>query len=231
MLRLNSVLIVAAMLLIGLASCNQSTSTSDAKIETEADSVALSLGYSLGNDIKKQFPDVSPEIVARGIIEAYNGQENPLYKTPRVADAAIRAYLNAEAKRIAEENIKKGKDFLEQNAKKSGVQVTESGLQYEVLEEGNGEKPSEENTVKVHYHGTTIDGEVFDSSVESGDPVTFPLNGVIPGWTEGLQLMTVGSKYKFYIPSELAYGERRASGIIAPNSTLIFEVELLEIVE
>lgn len=118
-----------------------------------------------------------------------------------------------------------------ENAKREEVKTTESGLQYEVIEEGNGPKPTAEDKVRVHYHGTTIDGEVFDSSVDRGEPTEFPLNGVIKGWTEGIQLMPVGSKYKFYIPSELAYGEQGAQGAIEPNSALIFEVELLDIVD
>ncbi|MDA3879179.1 MAG: FKBP-type peptidyl-prolyl cis-trans isomerase [Prolixibacteraceae bacterium] len=231
MLKNNLVLIIAAMLLIGFASCNNTSSSSKAIVETEADSVALSIGYSIGSNLNQQFPDVSPELIAQGIVEGYNEQKNPLFETPKAADAAIRKYMNSASERQADANKKEGEAFLEKNAKRKGIQVTESGLQYEVIEEGDGEKPAAENTVKVHYHGTTIDGEVFDSSVDSGEPVTFPLNGVITGWTEGLQLMPVGAKYKFYIPSDLAYGQSGASGMIGPNSTLIFEVELLEIVK
>jgi FKBP-type peptidyl-prolyl cis-trans isomerase len=117
----------------------------------------------------------------------------------------------------------------QKNGKREGVKTTASGLQYEVLKPGTGAKPAATDTVKVHYHGTLIDGAVFDSSVDRGEPISFPLNGVIKGWTEGVQLMPVGSKYKFVIPSELAYGERGAGGKIGPNATLIFEVELLAI--
>ena len=122
-----------------------------------------------------------------------------------------------------------GLKFLEENKLKEGVVVTESGLQYEVLTMGNGKKPSETDRVKVHYHGTLIDGTVFDSSVERGEPIVFGLNQVIKGWTEGVQLMPVGSKFRFYIPYELGYGERGAGQQIPPYATLIFEVELLGI--
>ena len=132
----------------------------------------------------------------------------------------------------AASSLADGQTWLAANAKKAGVKTTASGLQYEVMREGTGPKPVATNTVKVHYHGTTTDGKVFDSSVQRGEPVEFPLNNVIPGWTEGVQLMSVGSKYKFYIPGNLAYGAKPPQGSgIAPNATLIFEVELLEIVK
>jgi FKBP-type peptidyl-prolyl cis-trans isomerase FklB len=126
-------------------------------------------------------------------------------------------------------NLEAGKKFLEENAKKPGVKTTASGLQYEVLKDGSGAKPTLQSKVKVHYHGTLIDGKVFDSSVNRGEPITFPLNGVIQGWQEGVQLMPVGSKYRFYIPYNLAYGERGAGANIPPYSALIFDVELLAI--
>jgi FKBP-type peptidyl-prolyl cis-trans isomerase FklB len=129
----------------------------------------------------------------------------------------------------AEANLKAGKAFLEQNGKRPEVTTLPSGLQYEILVNADGNKPSETSTVTCHYHGTLIDGRVFDSSVQRGKPASFPLNRVIKGWTEGLQLMSVGSKYRFFIPPQLAYGERQVSAEIGPNSTLIFDVELLEI--
>ncbi len=128
-----------------------------------------------------------------------------------------------------EENQTAGKEFLLENAKRDGVVTTASGLQYEVLAQGSGASPKATDEVTVHYHGTLTDGRVFDSSVERGQPATFPVNGVIPGWIEALQLMNVGSKYKLFIPSDLAYGERGAGQMIGPNSTLIFEVELISI--
>jgi FKBP-type peptidyl-prolyl cis-trans isomerase FklB len=129
----------------------------------------------------------------------------------------------------AESNLKAGQEFLATNRQKEGVTELPSGLQYEVITEGTGDKPTAYNTVTCHYHGTLIDGTVFDSSVQRGQPAKFPLNMVIKGWTEGLQLMPVGSKYRFYIPAHLAYGDRQVSAAIGANSTLIFDVELLGI--
>jgi FKBP-type peptidyl-prolyl cis-trans isomerase FklB len=129
----------------------------------------------------------------------------------------------------ASANLKAGQDFLEANKQKPGVVALPSGLQYEVLTEGNGIKPLARNKVTCHYHGTLIDGTVFDSSVKRGQPATFPLNMVIKGWTEGLQLMPVGSKWRFFIPPQLAYGDRQTGAHIGPNSTLIFDVELLDV--
>ena len=141
----------------------------------------------------------------------------------------LQEIANEQKKKVADENAKVSADFLAENAKKDGIKVTESGLQYEVITEGNGASPKATDVVKVHYEGTLISGQIFDSSIKRGEPVEFPLNQVIPGWTEGVQLMKVGSKYRFFIPSNLAYGEQGAGGMIAPNSALIFEVELLEI--
>jgi FKBP-type peptidyl-prolyl cis-trans isomerase len=130
---------------------------------------------------------------------------------------------------MADPNTEKGEAFLAENAKKEGVKVTASGLQYKVLKEGNGKSPKATDNVQVHYKGTLLDGTEFDSSIKRGEPAEFPLNRVIPGWTEGVQLMKVGDKFQFTIPSALAYGEQGAGGAIGPNSTLIFEVELLAI--
>src|SRR5215217_7562921 len=127
-------------------------------------------------------------------------------------------------------NLKAGEDFLETNKQREGVHTTSTGLQYEVLTEGSGPKPKATDKVKCHYHGTLIDGTVFDSSVQRGQPATFPLNMVIKGWTEALQLMSVGSKWRLFLPPQLAYGERQTGSVIGPNSTLIFDVELLDIV-
>lgn len=130
----------------------------------------------------------------------------------------------------ASANLKAGEDFLQQNKNKEGVETTPSGLQYEVLKEGSGAKPKATDKVKCHYHGTLIDGTVFDSSVQRGQPATFPLNMVIKGWTEALQLMPLGSKYRLFLHPSLAYGNRQTGAVIGPNSTLIFDVELLDIV-
>ncbi len=146
-----------------------------------------------------------------------------------IACVAWYFYNNANNQKIAALNLEKGVAFLAENAKKAGVTTTASGLQYEVLQSGSGEThPTASSTVRVHYHGTLIDGTVFDSSVERGETISFPLNRVIPGWTEGVQLMKVGDKFRFYIPSNLGYGERSA-GKIPPGSVLIFDVELFEI--
>ena len=228
----NLVIALAALVVFGISACSGgSVVDKNVKIANQTDSVAYALGHSVGANLKNQFPDVNPEIIAQAMIEAFQGKESKLFKKNEEADNYIRTYMRVASEKKAVVNKEKGEAFLAANAKKAGVKVTPSGLQYEIIKDAQGEKPTLESTVKVHYHGTTIDGEVFDSSVERGEPATFPLNGVIKGWTEGLQLMTVGSKYKFYIPAELAYGNRQAGGKIGPNSTLIFEVELLEIVK
>ena len=139
--------------------------------------------------------------------------------------------LAKKKKALAEKNLKEGQEFQEEFGKLEGVTTLDSGLQYQILEDAKGKFPKPKDFVICHYHGTTIHGEVFDSSVERGEPITFPLNQVISGWTEGVQLMPVGSKWKIYLPSNIAYGERGAGGDIGPNSVLIFEVELLEIVK
>ncbi len=228
----NLIITLVAIFALGLSACNGgSVSGQDVKIENQTDSVSYALGHSVGTNLKGQFPDVDPQIIAQALAEAFEGKENKIFENAQAADNYIRTYMRVASEKKANENQAKGVAFLAENAKKSGVMTTASGLQYEVIKEGAGEKPVAESMVKVHYHGTTIEGEVFDSSVDRGEPAQFPLNGVIKGWTEGLQLMTVGSKYKFYIPSELAYGPRGAGAKIGPNSALVFEVELLEIVK
>lgn len=143
--------------------------------------------------------------------------------------SAFDKLMNMKSEKAAA-NLKAGEDFLEQNKKREGVMTTATGLQYEVIKEGSGAKPKATDKVKCHYHGTLINGTIFDSSVQRGQPATFPLNMVIKGWTEALQLMSEGSKYRLFLHPSLAYGERQTGAVIGPNSTLIFDVELLEIV-
>lgn len=170
------------------------------------------------------------ELIQLGLIDGLKKSDSAIF-TAQEAIEYINIIMEAKSKARNAKAIEKGEAFLAENAKREGVFVTESGLQYEVVTMGEGEKPTAENTVKVHYHGTLIDGTVFDSSVDRGEPIEFPLNGVIKGWTEGLQLMPVGSKFILYIPYQLAYGERGAGELIGPCEALIFEVELLDIVK
>lgn len=228
------IIALAAIVVFGISACNGgSIGSKSVKVENQTDSVAYALGHSIGSNLKNQFADVNPEIIAQAMLEAFQGKENIMFSNPQDANTYITSYMQAAAEKknvaAAIVNKQKGEAFLAENAKKPGIKVTPSGLQYEIMKDAQGEKPTAESTVTVHYHGTTIDGEVFDSSVDRGEKATFPLAGVIKGWTEGLQLMSVGSKYKFYIPADLAYGDRPAGPKIGPNSTLIFEVELFEI--
>ena len=218
----------------------------DVKIlETELDSVSYAVGLSMSGQLKSNFSEVNKSILAQGIrngldstnllIDAKDMQEvlSGYFKKKQQAQMEEQ---QAAASKAAEakfgENKKAGEDFLEANKSKKGVKTTESGIQYIVLKEGSGEKPAGPMTkVKVHYHGTNIEGNVFDSSVDKGTPATFGLNQVIKGWTEGVQLMNEGAKYKFFIPQELAYGAQQKGENIKPFSTLIFEIELLEVLK
>jgi FKBP-type peptidyl-prolyl cis-trans isomerase len=213
-----------------VAGCAQQAGSG--KLATTDDSVSYILGYKMGENLKQQSVPAKPELVFRGLREAMSGTK------AEMADSTMQATLMAfqvrmmgiqhERDSIAGiENRSTGEQFLAGNKGKDGVKTTASGLQYKVLKEGTGPRPQPTSQVTVHYKGTLLDGKQFDSSYDRREPATFPLNRVIPGWTEGVQLMTVGSKYQFWIPSDLAYGPQGSPPTIPPNSTLVFEVELL----
>ena len=219
------------LFILGIAvtfiACNQN-SYKNVKLNTQMDSVSYSLGISVANNLKSSgFESIETHAVASAFSDVFEGYKVKINEED--ANMLIQDYFVELSQKKSQEAISAGQALLDENAKKEGVTTTASGLQYEVLTNGTGATPVETDQVTVHYHGTLVDGTVFDSSVERGQPATFPVNGVIPGWVEALQLMNVGSKYKLYIPSDLAYGERGAGGSIGPNETLIFEVELLSI--
>ncbi|WP_019529503.1 FKBP-type peptidyl-prolyl cis-trans isomerase [Dasania marina] len=199
-------------------------------------SVEQRASYGIGRQMGDQlaanpFDGVDADAVAAGLIDALAGKASVVSQDDlSAAFQEITQRMQAKEAEKAKEFTVEGDAFLAENAKRDGVTVTESGLQYEVLVAGEGDKPTASSTVRTHYHGTLIDGTVFDSSVDRGEPAEFPVNGVIAGWTEALQLMPVGSKWKLSVPYSLAYGERGAGGAIGPYTTLVFEVELLDIV-
>lgn len=204
-----------------------------ASVPINKENISTMVGMDIGRGLTQIKDDLDVNVVVEAMKASMEGKKTRL--TEEQAMEVRQAFMQqmqakqaAEEKAAAEANQKEGAEFLAANKKKSGVKTTASGLQYEVVTQGKGAKPKATDTVSVHYRGTKIDGTEFDSSYERGEPATFPLNGVVAGWSEGLQLMPVGSKYKLYIPSDLAYGER-APGPIGPNATLIFEVELLGI--
>lgn len=220
---------------IALACATLSQAALTAELETQEQKLGYIIGMDIGNSLKQQGADIDLEALFEAIETIYSGGEPALSaeEAASIRDAYIaerRAAVETEREELAAENAAEGEAFLRENLTKEGVMVTESGLQYQVLEQGEGPKPAASDRVRVHYRGTLLDGQEFDSSYARGEPATFVLNQVIPGWTEGLQLMPVGSKYKFYIPSDLAYGPQGGRSI-EPNATLIFEVELLGIEE
>lgn len=199
-------------------------------LKTEMEKVSYSLGVNVAKSVKSQgLESIDADAVARAFKDVF--EDNKLEVSEEESNAILQEYFTKLASKANDANLAEGKKFLEENAKREGVVTTASGLQYEVLKKGEGDSPKETDKVTVHYHGTLIDGTVFDSSVDRGQPATFPVNGVIPGWVEALQLMSPGAKFKLFIPSSLAYGERGAGGSIGPNATLVFEVELISIEE
>ena len=233
-----------SIIVVSLASCNSQGVTSKS-LETQVDSVSYALGLDMGLKLRTNFDNVNKNLYMEGVKSGIDST-NLLFE-----QKDLNTVINAYFQKIQQEKRKEQQEaaakkaesdfaevkaesekFLEENKTKNGVVTTESGVQYIVLKEGKGEKPLKTSKVKVHYHGTLIDGTVFDSSVDKGTPAEFGVNRVIKGWTEGLQLMSVGSKYKFFIPQELGYGATpRQGGKIRPFDALVFEVELLEIVK
>jgi len=204
------------------------TSINAQNLNTEMEKVSYSLGVNVAKSVKNQgLESIDSEAIAQAFTDVFEGNE--LKISEQESNVILQEYFGKLAQKAQSQNVEAGQNFLADNAKRVGVVTTATGLQYEVLTEGSGDSPKETDQVTVHYHGTLIDGTVFDSSVERGQPATFPVNGVIPGWVEALQLMNPGAKFKLFIPSDLAYGERGAGGAIGPNATLIFEVELISI--
>ena len=191
-------------------------------LQNDWDSLSYFLGLNIGYQTTGMFDQIDPVLVGSGLNTVINDSSSFDRQTAEMMQMKL-------VQGVMSKKADEGVDFLRENAKREGVFTTESGLQYEPINEGDEPMPVDTSTVTVHYHGTLIDGSVFDSSVDRGEPATFKLNQVIPGWTEGLQLMSEGSKYKLYIPAELGYGSRPPSGAIPPNSVLIFEVELLSV--
>ncbi|MGL5949264.1 MAG: FKBP-type peptidyl-prolyl cis-trans isomerase [Aeromonas sp.] len=249
--NLLKVSLLAAAVTVGLTACGkeeapaapaapakeQATSAVSAKDfqEQSGYAIGLSMGKYIANTLERQQTlgiTLNNEHILKGVTDGLNKKndmsDEDLQKALQAYDAKINELTKAKAEKEAVDNMKQGEEFLAANGKKEGVTTTASGLQYSVEKMGTGEKPKATDVVKVHYTGTLTDGTKFDSSVERGEPATFPLNQVIPGWTEGVQLMPVGSKFKFFLPSKLAYAEHGA-GSIPANAVLIFEVELLSI--
>jgi len=229
-------LLLLSFALISFVACNQGSKTGSAgsgssELASEIDSISYILGADIGDKLKQGgIEELNMVAFSEALVKTLGGDSAEV--DMKEGMAKVNAFFQGLYQKKLEKNKKVGEDFLEANKSKEGVQVTESGIQYIVLQEGNGPIPADTNKVEVHYHGTLIDGTVFDSSVEKGEPAKFPVTGVIKGWQEILQLMPVGSKWKVFIPTELAYGQNvRRGGEIEPNMALIFEMELLGIVD
>ena len=225
-----NLLLVLAVGTCILSGCNSgSMPSTTATLKTEADTACYYIGYMYGTGITRSgIKEPNMQAIVAGMNTAIEKKETGADQMQM--QMFVSTYLQKMAQKVAEENLTKGAEFMKENAKKSGVDTLFDGIQYKVVKEGNGPKPVATDMVKVHYKGTLIDGTEFDSSIKRNEPAEFRLNQVIPGWTKAIQQMPVGSKWILYIPSDQAYGPRGAGGAIGPNETLIFEVELLDIV-
>jgi FKBP-type peptidyl-prolyl cis-trans isomerase FklB len=197
-------------------------------LKDQKDKVSYSIGLNIGTNLSRQNVEINADALMAGITDGIAGKPQLTQDQIKEVMTTFEKDMQAKQKAAGEKNAAEGAKFLEENKKKEGVKTTASGLQYKVLKEGTGAQPKGTDTVTVNYRGTMINGKEFDSSYKRGQPATFPLNGVIKGWTEGLQLMKAGAKYQFFVPPGLAYGERAVGPDISPNSTLIFEIELLD---
>ena len=231
---MKNVYLIQIFLCLSFATCTQETKKTELK--TKSEKMSYALGANIGASLKPAAAEIDYAAFIQGVKDTLESR-TPLLTAAEIKrfrrefNTLLRAKSNEKSKKIGEKNMKEGEAFLAKNKKKEGVTTTTSGLQYEVMKQGSGAKPQKTDRVKVHYAGTLIDGTEFDSSYKRGTPATFAVTGVIKGWTEVLQLMNVGSKYRVFIPSNLAYGMRGSPPKIGPNATLIFEVELLEIVK
>ncbi len=217
-------IILAAVIAVALVGCNKPD------LKSDKGQASYAIGQQIGKNLKAQNIDIDPTTLVASMKDAMAGKSE--MKDDQIQAAMMKLQENAMKKQQeeAEGNKKKSAEFLEKNKAAEGIKTTASGLQYQVITEGTGPTPKKEDTVKCHYTGTLVTGEKFDSSVDRGQPAEFPVAGVIPGWTEALQMMKVGSKYKLFIPPDLAYGASGRPGI-PPNSALVFEVELLDVVK
>lgn len=243
MKRFFLVVVFGGVLLVAAVACQAGNAgdladTGDKKVNLDSENakVSYAIGFNMGQNLRKNIEDiVELAVLMQGLKDGFAGDDKaqlPLAELPKILrdfQAKRRKLVEQQRKELGEKNKKEGPAFLAENAKKKGVVTTKSGLQYMVLTEGTGAVPKATDTVKVHYRGTLIDGTEFDSSYKRGEPAVFPLNRVIPAWTEGLQLMKVGAKYRLFAPANLAYGERGGGMQIGPHAVLIFDVELLNI--
>lgn len=203
-------------------------------VKTEQQKISYSLGYNIGRDFRQKKLDIDADVLMRGMKDALADRktalsEEEMRQAMQELQKKMVALQQQQIQQLAEKNEKEGKDFLAANRQKEGVKTTMSGLQYKVISKGTGKKPGPDDKVTVHYRGRLLDGTEFDSSYRRNKPATFPVGGVIPGWTEALQLMKEGAKWQLYIPADLAYGEKGAGPMIGPNATLIFDVELISV--
>ena len=230
--RLFTVMIILTYLL----GCTpeEASSAAELKLDTSKNRISYTIGVNIGQDFKSQNMDVDPDVLLMGLKDVLSGKELQLTEEEMVQEVQnfqqeMQAKMAADMEEMAAKNKAEGEAVLAENAKQEGIVVTESGLQYKILEPGEGDVPGPADLATVHYRGTLIDGTQFDSSYDRGQPATFPVGGVIPGWTEALQMMKPGAKWQLFIPAELAYGERGAGQDIGPNATLLFDVELISV--